>query len=205
MQNSTSNINMLFQSPKNKAAIVDALTAAGIITKHTQRQAIIQAVEKGIATTIRTRQSTESLIDMNKRAIIDIRGQLIQPQAAREPYTSQDIADARKASFDMDVQKRQEEFDSFMKRDTPQGMDFSDTLDKPIGSEMDALLAQAASRRELDMNPHNIKLSSPSDSVNSANDNNTTVLAKINSIEAKVNTIEGLLHKLIATIDKQDS
>ena len=84
-------------------------------------------------------------------------------------------------------------------------MDFSDTLDKPIGSEMDALLAQAASRRELDMNPHNIKLSSPSDSVNSANDNNTTVLAKINSIEAKVNTIEGLLHKLIATIDKQDS
>lgn len=196
---------MLFQSPKNKAALVDALTAAGIITQNTQRQAIIQSVEKGVATTVNTRQSSESLIDMNKRALVEIRAQLVQPQPAREPYTSQDIAEARKTSFDMDVQKRQEEFDSFMKRDTPQGMDFSDTLDKPIGSEMDALLAEATSRRELDMTPNNVKLTHSTSSTHDNNSNTTAIMAKMNSLETKVNTIEDLLRTLIAAVNKQDS
>ena len=201
MQAALSNINIQFQSPSNKAVLVDALTAAKVITHDTQKHIIIKAVEEGVATTVRSTQPSESLVDMNKRALVDIRSRLLQPPT-REPYTAQDIADARTTSFDTDLHKRQEEFDSFMKRDTPQGMDFSDTLDKPIGSEMDSLLAEAASRRELDMNPHNIKLTPPSSSAHNNDHSDTAIIAKMNSLETKVNTIEELLRKLIVTIDK---
>ena len=196
----------LFDNPGNKAILVDALSAAGVITAATPGQKIFTTVEEVTNAILSTIKPTDKLVDLNKRALVEIRQKLLggeptlphsREEPTRQPHSAQDIADARKQTFNSDLEQRQKEFEQFMQRDTPADMDFSDKRDKPLGAEMDTLLAEAASRRKIDMNPNEVRLTHSGENNTGNSTSDTVILAKIESIDAKVTSIEVLLRKLI--------
>jgi hypothetical protein len=187
-------------SQSNKAMLVDVLAKVGVINNETPREIIIASVDN--ATNVVRQQSlpSDNLVTLNKRALQLIKEAILKglkvedegyspttQTTERQPYTAQDLAKHRKQTFDNELEQRQQEFNTFMKRETPQGLSFSDEMDKPIGSEMDSLIQKAVAARNLDMEPNQVKLQEvhkqPSNSIDS-------------NIEKRLQSIEGLLEKI---------
>ena len=73
------------------------------------------------------------------------------PITKTEPITSSEIIGLRREQFSDSLKNKQSEFDTFMKRETPSDIDFSDKLDEPI-KNLDSMMSQAMASREIDMN-----------------------------------------------------
>ena len=68
------------------------------------------------------------------------------------PVTSTDIQNQRREKFNTNLEKKQSEFTSMMTVKKPNKVDFSDSPDeKPIGEEMDKLLADMIAKRDLQL------------------------------------------------------
>ena len=65
-------------------------------------------------------------------------------------YTSEDIQAERKNLFDMELTKKQQEFNNAMNVPIPELPKFSDTLDKPIG-DMEELISRTLAERKYEI------------------------------------------------------
>lgn len=65
--------------------------------------------------------------------------------------TSAAALQMRQKTFNKNLESRKQEFESSINAAKPKAIDFSDEADKPIGSEMDSLIADAIARRKSDL------------------------------------------------------
>ena len=148
-----------FISESNKKLIWNILEQNGTFNKLTQEQKNEVASRfNNIVNEIENTDSKETTINKNKSLILKITevsntlyNSTIHAQS-QVPITSQDIADVRQTQFTDSLKAKQDEFNTFMKKETPDEINFSDKLDKPIGSELDSMLSDAMARREMDLN-----------------------------------------------------
>ena len=97
-----------------------------------------------------------TVMEMNKEAMRAIVNKL-EPLKTRaeeipRPASQAQVKEQRALEFDNSLKSRQEEFTGLINAAKPQRIDFSDGAeDKPIGSEMDRLLAEATARREREL------------------------------------------------------
>ena len=148
-----------FISESNKKLLWNILEENGTFNKLTYDQKnVVLKQFNSIVNEIETTDSKESIINKNKNLILKITevsntiyNSTINTRSIN-PITSQDIADMRQTEFTDSLKAKQDEFNTFMKKETPDEINFSDKLDKPIGSELDSMLSDAMSRREIDLN-----------------------------------------------------
>lgn len=109
--------------------------------------------------------NTGNLIEMNKAVIMRVNNRLNplrekeeqSPLHSSEPpklVTSAEISASRQEKFAVNLSERQRQFDDMMIAKKPEELDFTDKDDneKPIGAEMDDMLAKMMARREQQLN-----------------------------------------------------
>jgi phage gp46-like protein len=76
-----------------------------------------------------------------------------QTQNQNDLVTSKDIAEERREKMNSKLQNKQEEFNKLISAEKPKEIDFADSAEeKPIGSEMDNLLADMMEKRSKQLN-----------------------------------------------------
>ena len=100
-----------------------------------------------------------SLLEKNKHILASMNTKLnflrvsAASQESGSAVTNKDLAQERKEAMNNKLQNKQEEFNKLISSDKPKDIDFSDQPDeKPIGSEMDSLLASMMERRKSQLN-----------------------------------------------------
>lgn len=146
-----------FAENSNKSMIWNMLLENGTFNKLTneQKPQITENFDK-IVGEINSAEPNETLVNKNKRLILKITEVAntmynSSPMTKSTPITSSEIINLRQEQFSDSLKNKQTEFDTFMKRETPSDIDFSDKLDQPIGN-LDSMMSQAMANREIDMN-----------------------------------------------------
>ena len=85
------------------------------------------------------------------RGTASVGARMFQEQT-KEPVAAREISDERLKLFQKGLETRQNDFSDMMKKDTPDTIDFSDINDKPIGAEMDNMMASVIAARENQLN-----------------------------------------------------
>jgi hypothetical protein len=145
-----------FAENSNKSMIWNLLLENGTFNKLTneQKPQITDNFDK-IVEEINSTEPNETLVNKNKRLILKITEAAntmynSSPITKSEPITSSEIIGLRREQFSDSLKNKQSEFDTFMKRETPSDIDFSDKLDEPIVN-LDSMISQAMASREIDM------------------------------------------------------
>jgi len=148
-----------FISESNKKLIWNILEQNGTFNRLTQEQKNeVSSRFNNIVNEIEMTDSKETIMNKNKNLILkitEVSNTLYNSTMNTQPpipITSQDIAVVRQTQFTDSLKAKQDEFNTFMKKETPDEINFSDKLDKPIGSELDSMLSDAMARREMDLN-----------------------------------------------------
>jgi hypothetical protein len=109
-------------------------------------------------------ESSDRLVDLNKRVIREmmVTGNNYKQQQEQSPsdslssvpelYNASALSEQRQRKFQDELNKKQNDFDSLTQVKIPETPNFSDDLDKPIGSEMDSILAKQIAMREEQLN-----------------------------------------------------
>ena len=146
-----------FAENSNKSMIWNMLLENGTFNKLTneQKPQITENFDK-IVKEINSTEPNETLVNKNKSLILKITEVTntmynSSPITKTEPITSSEIIGLRREQFSDSLKNKQSEFDTFMKRETPSDIDFSDKLDEPI-KNLDSMMSQAMASREIDMN-----------------------------------------------------
>jgi hypothetical protein len=162
-----------FQSRKNKAVVwkfmMDNNFFEGIDISYSNDIKIyfekrIQQISTAIA-------PTDSLVILNKQILsemmtynlkykgiptqVQVQAKQHQQQQAQQApplITTGDITEQRQKVFNKVLETKQSEFNSLMNSNIPDKIDFSDNVDKPIGSEMDKMIAETIAWREKQLN-----------------------------------------------------
>jgi len=100
-----------------------------------------------------------SVLDKNKQVVSSVvsklaplRSQTNGVTEERRPVTADEISQQRRQTFGRNLEERQKEFTSLLAVKTPEAPEFSDqNNDKPIGTEMDQMVAEAMARRARDL------------------------------------------------------
>ena len=91
------------------------------------------------------------MADENKKTIIDQKKQQQIPQL-ETVYRAEDIQKERQSAFNMELKKKEEEMLSIIKLKKPDEIKFlDDVYDKPIGNDMERLLAETLASREREL------------------------------------------------------
>ncbi|MAV57192.1 MAG: hypothetical protein CMI79_06715 [Candidatus Pelagibacter sp.] len=153
---------MSFSSQDNKRLLwglmADSNVFAGI--DDTKVEEVKQLFEKEI---IDISNAPESLLDKNKKILTSMSTKLnylrtsnITQQSSEEApsrVTSKELAEERSEKMQNKFQNKQQEFNKLISEEKPKGIDFSDNSEeKPIGSEMDNLLANIMEKRSKQLN-----------------------------------------------------
>lgn len=176
MNLSTSLLNKEFQSRKNKEVLWNFMMKnnffEGIHANYSNDIKLyfenkIQQISTAIA-------PTDSLVILNKQVLSEmmtnnLKYKGIPEQAQAQQHTQQhtqqhmqqqppplittgDITEQRQKVFNKVLETKQSEFNSLMNKNIPDKIDFSDNPDKPIGSEMDKMIAETIAWREKELN-----------------------------------------------------
>ena len=115
-------------------------------------------------------KSGDTLVELNKKVIREMvlfisKQKTAQAQTTaveidelpshgmKQIYNAADITEQRQKVFNNQLQTKQKEFEKLISTKTPDTIDFSDqTIDTPIGSEMDKMLSAAIAFREKQLN-----------------------------------------------------
>ena len=91
------------------------------------------------------------MAEENKKSTIDQKKQQQIPQL-ETVYRAEDIQKERQSAFNMELKKKEEEMSSIIKLRKPDEIKFSDDVyDKPIGDDMERLLAETLASREREL------------------------------------------------------
>ena len=152
---------MSFTSQDNKRLLwglmADSNVFAGI--PDTKVEEVKRLFEKEILDISNT---SGSLLDKNKQILLSMNTKLNpfrvsnipqQTQNQNDLVTSKDIAEERREKMNSKLQNKQEEFNKLISAEKPKEIDFTDAAEeKPIGSEMDNLLADMMEKRSKQLN-----------------------------------------------------
>ena len=101
----------------------------------------------------------DTLVILNKQVIADMMTynlkykELTKNKATTPPIvTAAEITEQRQQQFNKVLESKKNEFNSLIKNTVPDKVNFSDNPDKPIGSEMDKILAETIAWREKQLN-----------------------------------------------------
>lgn len=208
-----------FAENSNKSMIWNMLLENGTFNKLTneQKPQITENFDK-IVREINSTEPNETLVNKNKSLILKITEVTntmynSSPITKTEPITSSEIIGLRREQFSDSLKNKQSEFDTFMKRETPSDIDFSDKLDEPIRN-LDSMMSQAMASREIDMNS-TFPPPPPQKTNKSSSNNFVTNLVIGGSVDIsnepiKIETSESLnlktiIHKLTAIQETQDN
>jgi len=91
------------------------------------------------------------MVEENKKITTDQKKQQQIPQL-ETIYRAEDIQKERQSAFNMELKKKEEEMSSIIKLRKPDEIKFSDDVyDKPIGNDMERLLAETLASREREL------------------------------------------------------
>jgi len=148
--------------PENKALLWNLMYEGGIFKgiasnyiKNVQKD-----FEKKIESIQQKAKTSSTLTQLNKIIISEMMTDLnkyraqstTQSSTTNIPITSEELSKQNQHKFQNNLEKRQNDFTNLMQTKKPERIDFSDDLDKPIGSEMDNMLADAIKKRENELN-----------------------------------------------------
>lgn len=156
---------MSFNSNENKGLLWGLMYEGGVFTNIPQSN--LSKVKELFENKINNlNRESGSILEKNKRAMVEMVKELeslrtkpalsqnmhVQERNYDTPVTASDIQAQRQEAFNNNLEKKQQDFNSMMAVKKPKEMDFSDSPDeKPIGSEMDKLLADMIARRDLQL------------------------------------------------------
>ena len=156
---------MSFSSDKNKGLLWNLMYEGGVFANIPNEA--VSKVKELFENKISQLDSTPgSVLEKNKQAMMemvkDVESLRTKPILTSSngpqsrnydtPVTSADIQNQRREKFNTNLEKKQSEFTSMMTVKKPNKVDFSDSPDeKPIGDEMDKLLADMIAKRDLQL------------------------------------------------------
>ena len=207
-----------FAENSNKSMIWNMLLENGTFNKLTneQKPQITVNFDK-IVGEINSTEPNETLVNKNKSLILKITEVAntmynSSPITKSEAITSSEIIGLRREQFSDSLKNKQSEFDTFMKRETPSDIDFSDKLDEPIRN-LDSMMSQAMASREIDINS-TFPPPPPQKTTKSSSNNFVTNLViggsvDISSEPIKIETSEShnlktIIHQLTTIQDSQE-
>ena len=154
-----------FSSNKNKGFLWNLMLEADVFggVPTAKKDDVVNIFEQTISEV--GLNNNGNLIEMNKAVIMKVNNKLnplrqgggVQTQMQNnEPpklVTAAEISANRKERFNVNLSERQKQFDDMMVPKKPAEVDFADKdEEKPIGSEMDDMLAKMMARREQQLN-----------------------------------------------------
>ena len=144
------NLYTSFTSNQNKGLIWKLLADDGVFkTIPDSKASLVQEdFERKIKTIAMQITPVDTLVNLDKRVITEMINDTEKYKNTVEEYNAADIAQKKQKAFQNELQNKQKEFDTFNTTPVPEKIDFSDDLDKPIGSEMDKILAEQIALRE---------------------------------------------------------
>ena len=207
-----------FAENSNKSMIWNMLLENGTFNKLTneQKPQITENFDK-IVGEINSTEPNETLVNKNKSLILKITEVAntmynSSPITKSEAITSSEIIGLRREQFSDSLKNKQSEFDTFMKRETPSDIDFSDKLDEPIRN-LDSMMSQAMASREIDMNS-TFPPPPPQKTNKSSSNNFVTNLVIGGSVDissepitietAESHNLKTIIHKLTTIQDSQE-
>ena len=151
---------MSFNSNQNKALLWGLMYEGGVFTNIAPEH--LSKVKEMFETKIETWNKADgSILERNKKAMMemvkDLENMRSKPIMVSErkydaPVTSKEIQNQRRETFNTNLEKRQNEFNEMIAVKKPNKPDFTDSPDdKPIGAEMDKLLADMIAKRDLQL------------------------------------------------------
>ena len=146
-----------FTSNQNKGLVWKLLADDGVFQgiPETKASAVKEEFDRRIQTIARQISPADNLVNLDKRVIAEMMhdiGKYKTPEDMTLSYNAAEIAQNRQKVFENELQHKKKEFDSMNSKPVPDKIDFSDTLDSPIGSEMDKILAEQIALREKQLN-----------------------------------------------------
>mgnify|MGYP003647043192 FL=1 len=161
-----------FNTPQNKGVIWNLMFEGGMFQGINDNQ--VKNVKDDFDAKVNDIEArntgSENLTALNKAVITEMmndikkyKGQ--QPTASREqpanvtnerqrapPGTAKEVSDKRQKLFQKGLETRQNDFSDMMNQGKPDTIDFSDKNDKPIGAEIDNMVANFIAARENQLN-----------------------------------------------------
>lgn len=147
-----------FTSIKNKAFLWDLMRNNNMFqTVPESKAGIVKDIfEKKIATIGLQIMPTDQLVQLNKRVIsemVNVFAQEVVEPPLQIIYNSAELLQQRQSKFDMEFKQKQSEFEKINNKPMPSKIDFTDKIeDKPIGADMDKILAEQIAWRERELN-----------------------------------------------------
>jgi hypothetical protein len=152
---------MEFNSNNNKGLIWGLLQESNIFQGIDDKQfPKIKAILEDTINNIEATQSTNDLMTKNKMAMEELifkinteKNRKVKSSKVQMIYTSEDLSKQREDNFNNQLKQQQENLNTYINPKTPEEPKFKDDGDKPIGGDMDRLIAErmASRERELDI------------------------------------------------------
>ena len=147
-----------FTSIKNKAFLWDLMRNNNMFQTVPESKAglVKDIFDKKIATIGLQITPTDQLVNLNKRVItemVNVFAQEVVEAPLQIIYNSAELLQQRQSKFEMELKQKQSEFEKINSKPTPTKIDFTDKIeDKPLGAEMDKILAEQIAWRERELN-----------------------------------------------------
>jgi hypothetical protein len=203
-----------FNTQQNKGAIWNLMYQEGIFQdiKDDHVQNVKADFDKKMNEISGRNSDNKSLTELNKTVITEMINDMAKYKTVSynnsyndRNVTAKDISDKRQMMFQKGLEKRQNDFTNAMNERKPDKMNFSDEPDKPIGAEMDSMLADILASRESQLN---IVLDTQSQSSNAKEANNwinkdSTMQGQVNKVQhIKIGepAILGIVDEVVSTI-----
>jgi hypothetical protein len=152
---------MEFNSNNNKGLIWGLLQESNIFQGIDDKQfPKIQAILEETINNIEATQSTNDLMTKNKMAMEELifkinteKNKKVKSSKVQMIYTSDDLSKQREDNFNSKLKQQQDNLNTYINPQVPEEPKFKDDGDKPIGGDMDRLIAErmASRERELDI------------------------------------------------------
>ena len=147
-----------FTSIKNKAFLWDLMRNNNMFQTVPENKAglVKDIFDKKIATIGLQITPTDQLVQLNKRVIsemVNVFAQEVVEPPLQIIYNSAELLQQRQSKFDMEFKQKQSEFEKINNKPMPTKIDFTDKIeDKPLGADMDKILAEQIAWRERELN-----------------------------------------------------
>ena len=134
---------------ENKGLIWNLLQSHGHFNKvdNTKFNEIQREFEL-IVNNIAKQNTNETILELNKKVIATFIKVLEKYKKESQPISNSELQKERLDTFNSEYEKRQKEFDSYMKKEPPKEVDFSDAVDEPFKEDVGAIVENMVSSRE---------------------------------------------------------
>jgi len=150
---------MEFNSNNNKGLIWGLLQESNIFQGIDDKQfPKIQAILEDTINNIEATQSSYDLMAKNKMAMEELifkinteKNKPVKTSKVQMIYTSDDLSKERKDNFNNKLKQQQDNLNTYINPKVPEEPKFKDDGDKPIGDDMDRLIAERMANREREL------------------------------------------------------